>query len=91
MLQEGLDFSATGGPVGMVEVVEHFKSWNGEGDFGKWSVDQVVGEHSCNHSIYFYLSSGDPVICDPPAWQAAVRSAGIQRPLGKVSLQILNS
>ena len=41
MLQEGLDFSATGGPVGMVEVVEHFKSWNGEGDFGKWSVDQV--------------------------------------------------
>ena len=51
----------------MVEVVEHFKAWNGEGDFGKWSVDQVVGEHSCNHSIYFYLSSGDPVICDPPA------------------------
>ena len=66
MLQEGLDFSATGGPVGMVEVVEHFKAWDRDGDFGKWSVDQVAGEHSCNHSIYFYLSSGDPVLCHPP-------------------------
>ena len=69
MLQEGLDFSATGGPVGMVEVVEHFKSWNGEGDFGKWSVDQVAGEWRAFLQllqIYFYLYSGDPILCDPP-------------------------
>ena len=41
--QAGLDFSGKDrGPiVGMKEVVEFYKAWNGEGDFGKWSVDQV--------------------------------------------------
>ena len=43
--QAGLDFSGKDrGPiVGMKEVVEFYKAWNGEGDFGKWSVDQVGG------------------------------------------------
>ena len=39
--QAGLDFSGKGGPMGMKEVVDYYKAWNGEGDFGKWSVDQV--------------------------------------------------
>ena len=39
--QAGLDFSGKGGPMGMRKVVEFYKAWNGEGDFGKWSVDQV--------------------------------------------------
>ena len=45
MWQAGLDFSGKGdGPIGMKEVVEFYKAWNGEGDFGKWSVDQVSGK-----------------------------------------------
>ena len=76
MLQEGLDFSATGGPVGMVEVVEHFKAWNGDGDFGKWSVDQVAGEHFCNYCkstftclqviLSFVILRPDKQLCDLP-------------------------
>ena len=29
------------GLVGMEGVVEHYKKWNGDSDFGAWSIDQV--------------------------------------------------
>ena len=29
--------------VGMKGVVEHYKKWNGDSDFGVWSIDQVEG------------------------------------------------
>ena len=68
--QAGLDFSGKDrGPiVGMKEVVEFYKAWNGEGDFGKWSVDQVVGwvvgQMGLLGNCLHY--SGDIVVCHPP-------------------------
>jgi len=40
----GLDFSTRkeGGPKGLEELVEHFKEVNGETNWGKWEVDQVI-------------------------------------------------
>ena len=31
-----------GGPKGLKELVEHFKEVNGETNWGKWEVDQVL-------------------------------------------------
>ena len=77
--QAGLDFSGKDrGPiVGMKEVVEFYKAWNGEGDFGKWSVDQVggwwarwtrwVGQVGQVGLLGNCLhNSGDIVVCHPP-------------------------
>ena len=63
--QAGLDFSGKDrGPiVGMKEVVEFYKAWNGEGDFGKWSVDQVGQVGLLGNCLH---NSGDIVVCHPP-------------------------
>lgn len=58
--QAGLDFSGKegGSGIGMKEVVEFYKTWNGEGDFGKWSVDQVI--------LSFVILRPDKQLCDLP-------------------------
>ena len=52
--QHRKEYGQEGGPKGLEELVEHFKEVNGETNWGKWEVDQVLS----SFAIFLFFVAG---------------------------------